>query len=134
MRSNDMATATETGLVLDAFADIRLAATRFIGEGDMSMVSEARGKVKTFVDLIDTLKSSLDKPELKQSAEDAEKFARLYETGIIDAANAAQDMNTLISQTMEDDIAKIAGITQQVKASELAQLKAEQSGDRKSVV
>src|SRR3546814_3448563 len=57
MRSNDMATATETGLVLDAFADIRLAATRFIGEGDMSMVSEARGKVKTFVDLIDTLKS-----------------------------------------------------------------------------
>src|SRR3546814_11522656 len=92
------------------------------------MVSEARGKVKTFVDLIDTLKSSLDKPELKQSAEDAEKFARLYETGIIDAANAAQDMNTLIYQTMEDDIAKIADLTQQVKASELAQLKAEQSG------
>src|SRR3546814_11320328 len=34
----------------------------------------------------------------------------------------------LIYQTMEDDIAKIADLTQQVKASELAQLKAEQSG------
>src|SRR3546814_20163865 len=92
MRSNDMATATETGLVLDAFADIRLAATRFIGEGDMSMVSEARGKVKTFVDLLDTLKSSLDKPALKQSAEDAENLAPPSETRNNHPPNAAPDM------------------------------------------
>src|SRR3546814_13004458 len=98
------------------------------------MVSEARGKVKTFVDLIDTLKSSLDKPELKQSAEDAEKFARLYETGIIDAANAAQDMNTLIYQTMEDDIAQNANLTdrQSVRKGKSWYVRVESGGHRRN--
>ncbi|HEX6958070.1 MAG TPA: methyl-accepting chemotaxis protein, partial [Ferrovibrio sp.] len=127
IRSNDMPTATEAGLVLDAFSDIRLAATRFIGQGEMGMANEARGKVKTFVDMIDGLKGSLDKPELKQLAEDAEKFAREYESGIVAAAKAATDLNRLIYQEMEGDIGSIAERLEKVKASEVAELKSVQT-------
>ncbi|WP_341705112.1 HAMP domain-containing protein, partial [Ferrovibrio sp.] len=127
MRGNDMATAAEAGLVMDALSEIRLAANQFIGQGDMAKASEARAKVKVFVELIDSLKGALDKPALKEQAENAENFARQYEAGIINAASAAADMNRLIYQTMEEDIGRIADLTAQVQTSEQAELQAEQS-------
>ena len=48
-RGGNFITAAEAGLVLDSFSEIRVAATRFVGQGDMAMVSEARGKVPIFV-------------------------------------------------------------------------------------
>src|SRR5690606_37201929 len=90
-RGGDFVTATEAGLVLDAFSEIRVAATRFVGQGDMAMAAEARGKVPVFVDMIEDLKGQLDKEEQRKDAEAAETFAKQYETGILSAAQAAGD-------------------------------------------
>jgi methyl-accepting chemotaxis protein len=117
-KKQDFATAAEAGLVLDAFSEIRVAATRFIGRGDMAMANEARGKVGTFVDMIEDLKAVLDNEELKAFAADAERFAKQYEAGILNAAGAAGEINRLIYQAMEQDIAQIAERIEQVRASQ----------------
>src|SRR5690606_41661438 len=54
-RGGNFITAAEAGLVLDAFSEIRVAATRFVVLGYMAMASEARGKVPDFVDMIEGL-------------------------------------------------------------------------------
>ncbi len=126
-RGGDFVTATEAGLVLDAFSEIRVAATRFVGQGDMAMAAEARGKVPVFVDMIEDLKGQLDKEEQRKDAEAAETFAKQYETGILSAAQAAGDMYRLVYQEMEGDIAGIAEKLAQVKASQVAELKHEQA-------
>ncbi|WP_341897816.1 methyl-accepting chemotaxis protein [Ferrovibrio terrae] len=111
--------ATEAGLVLDAFSEIRVAATRFIGMGDMAMANEARGKVGTFVDMIEDLKIMLDEDELKKMATEAENFARQYEAGILAAVTAAGDINRLVYQEMEQEIAQIVDKVEQAKAGQL---------------
>ncbi|MEK9971739.1 MAG: hypothetical protein VW600_21580, partial [Ferrovibrio sp.] len=57
-KRQEFANASEAGLVLDAFSEIRIAATRFVGMGEMGMANEARGKVGTFVDMIEDRKVS----------------------------------------------------------------------------
>src|SRR5690606_2172703 len=126
-RGGNFITAAEAGLVLDAFSESRVAATRFVGQGDMGMASEARGKVPVFVDMIEGLKSQLDNEELRKEAESAETFAKQYEAGILNAANAAGEMNRLIYQEMESDIAAITEKLEQVKTSQLAELQQEQA-------
>ncbi|WP_341915696.1 methyl-accepting chemotaxis protein, partial [Ferrovibrio terrae] len=112
--------ATEAGLVLDAFSEIRVAATRFIAMGDMAMANEARGKVGTFVDMIEDLKIMLDEEELKKLATEAENFAKQYEAGILAAVTAAGDINRLVYQEMEQEIAQIVDRLEQAKTGQLA--------------
>jgi HAMP domain-containing protein len=125
LKRQNLATAVEAGLVLDAFSEIRVAATRFVGMGDMAMANEARGKVGTFVDMIEDLKSSLDDDELKKLAEEAERFAKEYEAGILAAAGAAGDINRLVYQEIEQEIAQIVEKVEDVKASQSATLSRE---------
>jgi methyl-accepting chemotaxis protein len=122
LKRQNLATAVEAGLVLDAFSEIRVAATRFVGMGDMAMANEARGKVGTFVNMIEDLKSSLDDEELKKLAEEAERFAKQYEAGILAAAGAAGDINRLVYQEMEQEIAQIVEKLDQVKTSQVETL------------
>ncbi|WP_290815768.1 methyl-accepting chemotaxis protein, partial [Ferrovibrio sp.] len=121
-KKQDFASASEAGLVLDAFSEIRIAATRFIGMGDMAMANEARGKVGTFVDMIEDLKAVLDDAALQKLAAEAEGFAKQYEVGILAAAAAAGDINRLVYQEIEQEIAQIVEKTDQVKTSQTATL------------
>ncbi|MFN4163300.1 MAG: methyl-accepting chemotaxis protein [Ferrovibrio sp.] len=125
IRQNKLATATEAGLVLDAFSEIRIAATRFVGQGDMAMAAEARGKVGVFVDMITDLKNQLDNEEQAKLAADAELFAKQYEAGILNAATAASDINRLIYQEMEADIAQITERLEQIRTGQAAMLVSE---------
>lgn len=127
IRGNNFISAAEAGLVLDAFSEIRLAATRFVGQGEMAMANEARGKVAVFVDMIEDLKSQFDDEALQKEAAEAEAFARQYEAGIVNAADAAGEMNRLVYQTMEDDFAQIATLVDQIKAAQVETLKSEQA-------
>ncbi|MCW0233059.1 MAG: HAMP domain-containing protein, partial [Ferrovibrio sp.] len=121
-RRQNFIAATEAGLVLDAFSEIRVAATRFIGMGDMAMANEARGKVGTFVDMIEDLKIMLEEEDLRKLAAESENFAKQYEAGILAAAAAAGDINRLVYQEMEQDIAQIVEKLDQVKTSQAATL------------
>jgi methyl-accepting chemotaxis protein len=127
-KRQDFATASEAGLVLDAFSEIRIAATRFVGMGDMAMANEARGKVGTFVDMIEDLKSALDDAELQKLAGEAEGFAKQYEAGILAAAAAAGDINRLVYQETEQEIAQIVEKIDQVKTSQAETLTRERDG------
>ncbi|MFN4311550.1 MAG: methyl-accepting chemotaxis protein [Ferrovibrio sp.] len=125
IRQNKLATATEAGLVLDAFSEIRIAATRFVGQGDMAMAAEARGKVGVFVDMITDLKNQLENEEQLKLAAEAEQFAKQYEAGILNAATAAGDINRLVYQEMEADIAQITERLEQIRTGQSALLIAE---------
>jgi methyl-accepting chemotaxis protein len=127
-KRQDFANASEAGLVLDAFSEIRVAATRFIGMGDMAMANEARGKVGTFVDMIEDLKAGLDNEEMKTLAGEAEGFAKQYEAGILAAAAAAGDINRLVYQEMEQEIAQVVDKLEQVKVSQAETLTRERDG------
>ncbi|WP_374301805.1 methyl-accepting chemotaxis protein [Ferrovibrio sp.] len=125
IRQNKFVVATEAGLVLDAFSEIRVAATGFVGMGDMSQAAEARGKVTQFVDMIQDLKNQLDNEEQLKLASDAERYAREYETGISDAVKAAGDLNRLVYQEMEQEIAQITAKLDEIKTSQSATLATE---------
>jgi methyl-accepting chemotaxis protein len=124
-KKQDFATASEAGLVLDAFSEIRVAATRFVAMGDMAMANEARGKVGTFVDMIEDLKTVLDEEGLQKLAAESEGFAKQYEAGILAAAAAAGDINRLVYQEIEQEIAQIVEKIEQVKASQAETLSRE---------
>ncbi|WP_185973736.1 methyl-accepting chemotaxis protein [Ferrovibrio terrae] len=127
-KKQDFVSASEAGLVLDGFSEIRIAATRFVGKGDMAMANEARGKVGTFVDMIEDLKAVLDDEALQKLAAEAEGFAKQYEAGILAAAAAAGDINRLVYQEIEQEIAQIVEKIDQVKTSQGATLARERDG------
>ena len=127
-KKQDFVSASEAGLVLDGFSEIRVAATRFVGMGDMAMANEARGKVGTFVDMIEELKAVLDDEALQKLAAEAEGFAKQYETGILAAAAAASDINRLVYQEIEQEIGQIVEKIEQVKTSQAETLARERDG------
>jgi methyl-accepting chemotaxis protein len=126
-QQNKFAVAAEAGLVLDTFSEIRIAATRFIGQGDMAMANEASGKVLNFVEASESLKLQLadDAKDLHKMAEEAEGFATQYGAGILEASKVAGDVNRLIYQEIETAIAEINDRLEKIKISQIEELRNE---------